>query len=235
MKITLITTTYNSSATITSCIHSVSIQNYTNIEYLVIDGKSKDNTLEIINSTHNRISKIISEPDKGLYDALNKGIKLATGDYIGILHSDDIFKNKDTLGKVAAYLKEHKPDCLFADVEICDQESLSKVKRRYSAKNFSPQLFKFGMMPPHPSVYIKREIFQKFGYYLTDYKIAADYEFLVRLLWKNKISYKYFPQTIVKMRDGGISNQKTLKNRRLITRNSKWPAKIMAFIQIGFY
>jgi glycosyltransferase involved in cell wall biosynthesis len=218
MKISIISSTYNSSQTIITCVNSIFKQSYINIEHLIIDGASIDNTINIINSIPNRVSKIISEPDNGLYDAINKGIKIATGDYIGILNSDDFFKSEDTIEHVAKYLNKYQPDCLFGDVEIVDQHDLTKIKRKYSAKNFTPSLFKYGIMPPHPSVYIKRELFDKFGLYKLNYKIAADFELLVRFLWKEKITYKYMPETIVTMRDGGMSNQGFFKSKRLITK-----------------
>ncbi|MFW5803802.1 MAG: glycosyltransferase family 2 protein [bacterium] len=217
--ISLITASYNADSYIEDSINSVIRQNGSkNIEYIIKDGNSTDKTVDIIKSYKNKVNKTIVTGDNGLYDALNTGIEVAQGDYIGILNSDDFLKNPNTLMNVESYLTKFKPDCLIGDVEIVDQVNTSKIKRRYSAKSWTPSLFKYGIMPPHPAVYLKRELFEKYGYYKLDYKIAADFELLVRFLWKYKISYKYIPETIVTMRHGGMSNQGFFKSKRLITK-----------------
>jgi glycosyltransferase involved in cell wall biosynthesis len=217
--ISIITASYNAEKYINDCISSILQQrNKSQFEYIIKDGNSSDSTIKVISQFQDSIQKVISNMDFGLYDALNQGIKEAKGNYIGILNADDILKQPTTLSNIEVYLQKHSPDCLLGDVEIVDQNNLQKVRRKYSAKNWSPSLFKYGIMPPHPAVYIKRELFEKYGYYKLDYKIAADYELLVRFLWKHKVSYAYLPETVVTMRDGGISNQGFFKSKRLITK-----------------
>lgn len=217
--ISLITASFNSERYINHCISSVLEQKaISEFEYIIKDGGSTDNTIKVISQFQDKIDKAYSEKDNGLYDALNKGIQKSKGEYIGILNSDDFFKHPFILQKISDYLQKYSPDCLLGDVEIVDQNNLKKVRRKYSANKWSPTLFKYGIMPPHPAVYIKRELFEKYGYYKLDYKIAADYELLVRFLWKHKVSYAYLPETIVTMRDGGISNQGFFKSKRLITK-----------------
>jgi len=217
--ISIITASFNSERYINDCISSILEQKVkSEFEYIIKDGGSSDGTINIVSHFQDSIDKVISKKDYGLYDALNQGIKEANGEYIGILNSDDLFKHPSILQKISDYLQKYSPDCLLGDVEIVDQNNLKKIKRKYSAKNWSPSLFKYGIMPPHPAVYIKRELFEKYGYYKLDYKIAADFELLVRFLWKYKVSYVYMPETIVTMRDGGISNQGFFKSKRLITK-----------------
>jgi glycosyltransferase involved in cell wall biosynthesis len=203
MKISIITATYNSSAYISDCVNSVNNQTYSNIEHIIIDGASKDNTLEIINSIPNRVTKIVSEPDKGIYDAMNKGIKLATGDVIGILNSDDFFTSDDAIQYVVDTFNKNDIDALYGDVHFVNPDDLSKIVRYYSSAIFKPSLFRFGFMPAHPSFYMKRDCYEKHGLYSLDYKIASDYDLLIRYLHKEKIKYKYINKDFVTMRTGG--------------------------------
>ena len=182
MKISIITVTYNSTATIAMCIASVQKQSYHNIEHIIIDGASKDNTVTIINSMPNRVTKIISEPDLGIYDAMNKGINLASGEIIGILNSDDFFTSEDVVKKIAAAFKSNTIDVVNGDVCFVNPGNLKKVVRYYSSKMFKPSLFRFGFMPAHPGFYVRRKCYEELGLYKTDYKIAADYELLIRYL-----------------------------------------------------
>jgi glycosyltransferase involved in cell wall biosynthesis len=207
MKITIITTTYNSSAFIADCLKSVNNQTYNNIEHIIIDGASKDNTLEIIKNVPSRIVKIVSEPDKGIYDAMNKGIKLATGDVIGILNSDDFFTSDNVIQSVVDTFHNNNIDALYGDVHFVDPDDLNKCVRYYSSAVFKPTLFRFGFMPAHPSFYMKRECYEKFGLFALDYKIASDYDLLIRYLYKEKIKYKYLKKDFVTMRTGGISTE----------------------------
>jgi len=206
-KISIITVSYNSYGTIADTINSVLAQTYPDIEYIVIDGASSDRTKDIVTSFGQRISRFISEPDKGLYDAINKGIRLATGDIIGILNSDDFFCNNTVIEKVVESFRENEIDAVFGDVQFVDTVTTSKVVRYYSSKHFKTTRFRFGFMPAHSSFYVKRELFEKLGYYKTDYKIAADYELLIRFLYINKIRYKYLEMPFVSMRMGGVSNK----------------------------
>jgi glycosyltransferase involved in cell wall biosynthesis len=203
MKISIITATYNSSAYISDCVNSVNNQTSSNIEHIIIDGASKDNTLEIINSIPNRVTKIVSEPDKGIYDAMNKGIKLATGDVIGILNSDDFFTSDDAIQYVVDTFNKNDIDALYGDVHFVNPDDLSKIVRYYSSAIFKPSLFRFGFMPAHPSFYMKRDCYEKHGLYSLDYKIASDYDLLIRYLHKEKIKYKYINKDFVTMRTGG--------------------------------
>jgi glycosyltransferase involved in cell wall biosynthesis len=212
MKITIITATFNSAATIAGCIASVHAQTYSNIEHIVVDGASGDRTIEIINSMPNRVSKIVSEPDRGIYDAMNKGIQLATGDVIGILNSDDFFTSKEVLSKIVSAFQTHPVDGVYGDVCFVMPEKLNKVIRYYSAAMFRPFLFQFGFMPPHPSFYVRRNYFEKLGLYQTDYKIAADYELLIRYLKVSQLKTHYLNFCVVTMRKGGDSSRSLKSN-----------------------
>jgi glycosyltransferase len=218
MKITLITATYNSERFLQQCIQSIANQSYTNIEHIVVDGGSTDNTIEIIKENENTIAKWISEPDRGMYDAINKGIKMATGDVIGILNSDDMLVNKDVIAKIVKTFIEKGVDSVYGDLEYVDQEYTNRVFRVWKGKTYNRNLFKMGWMPGHPTFYIKRELIEKHGKYENHFYTAADYEFMARYLYKHQISSYYLPEMIVKMRTGGASNrnlnQRLRANRR---------------------
>ena len=206
MKVSIITVSYNSVSTISDTINSVLSQTYSDIEYIIIDGHSTDGTIELINSFGDRISKFISEPDKGMYDAINKGIKISSGDIIGILHSDDFFYDNLVIEKIAKEFEDTNIDAVYGDVLFVSPVDTSKIVRYYSSRLFNSEKFKFGYMPAHPSFYVKRELYDKLGYYKTDYKIAADFELLIRFIHINKINHKYIEMPFVKMRTGGVSN-----------------------------
>ncbi|MBA7579773.1 PGL/p-HBAD biosynthesis glycosyltransferase [subsurface metagenome] len=212
MKISLITATYNSSSTIAGCIASVNNQTYPNIEHIIIDGRSNDNTIEIIKSNPNRVSKIISEPDKGIYDAMNKGIKLATGDIIGILNSDDFFTSDEMIEKIVSVFKTKNIDGVYGDICFVNPENLNKVVRYYSSAWFNPSLFRFGFMPAHPSFYVLRKCYENLGLYKTNFKIASDYELLIRYLKVNKLKTQYLDFCVVTMRTGGSSTRNLKSN-----------------------
>lgn len=212
MKISIITATYNSASTIAGCIKSVNKQTFQNIEHIIIDGASKDNTIEIINSIPNRVSKIISEPDNGIYDAMNKGIKLATGDVIGMLNSDDFFTSDDVIEKIVSSFNSNSIEGVYGDICFVKPTDLNKVVRYYSAKWFKTSLFRFGFMPPHPSFYVRRNFHEKLGLYKSDYKIAADYELLIRFLKVNKLKTSYLNFCVVTMRTGGDSTRNIKSN-----------------------
>jgi glycosyltransferase involved in cell wall biosynthesis len=220
LTVSLITASFNSEKYLTDAINSVASQSYNNIEYIIVDGASVDRTLDIINSNKNIITKFISEPDMGFYDAINKGIKMASGEIIGILNSDDFFYDEHVVEKVVDAFKENNVDALFGDVTFVKANEPSRVVRYYSSKRFYPGKFKFGYMPAHPSFYAKRELFEKFGYYMTDYKIAADYELLIRFLYIYKVSYRYIEMPFVIMRTGGASN-KTIYSNYLLNKEIK--------------
>jgi len=212
MKISIITATYNSANTIAECIASVHKQTHQTIEHIIVDGASKDSTLAIINSMPSRVAKIVSEPDKGIYDAMNKGIKLATGDVIGILNSDDFFSSDDVIEKIVSAFKNNDVDGVYGDICFVKPSDLNRVVRYYSAKWFKPSLFRFGFMPPHPSFYVRKECYQKLGLYKIDYKIAADYELLIRYLKVHQLKTRYLNFCVVTMRTGGDSTRNLKSN-----------------------
>jgi glycosyltransferase involved in cell wall biosynthesis len=211
-KVSIITVSYNSIRTISDTVKSVFSQTWPNIEYIIIDGSSTDGTVDFINSFSTGISRFISEPDLGIYDAINKGIKLATGDIVGILHSDDFFYNNNVIEKVAETFRLNEVDAVLGDAQFVDPENISRTVRYYSSKNFKPGKFKFGFMPAHPGFYVRRELFEKLGYYKVDYTIAADFELLMRFLLINKVEYKYLEMPFLIMRRGGVSNKSLLSN-----------------------
>lgn len=214
MKISLITVTYNSGATLRDTIQSVLAQTYTNVEYIVVDGLSKDNTMDIVREYEPQFEgrmKWISEKDKGLYDAMNKGVRMATGDVVGILNSDDFFTANDVLEKVAAGFDE-QTDAVYGDLHYVHPDDLQHSVRYYSSKIFKRNLMRMGFIPAHPTFYCRRECFDKFGYYKTDYKIAADFDLLLRFIYVNRIRIKYLPMDMVTMRTGGASTN-GLKSR----------------------
>ena len=203
MKISIITVCFNSSKTIEKTFQSVLNQKYNNIEHIVIDGGSSDSTLKIIKKYKKNVSKFISEPDKGLYDAMNKGIKLATGDIVGILNSDDIYSDSKVLHNIAKFHKQNNIEVSFGNV--LQITNLGKITRKYSGKNWSPEKLKIGYMPPHPSLFFKRELFEEYGNYHLDFISGADYELIVRFFLKNNVSWKFSNITTTKMLIGGIS------------------------------
>lgn len=217
-KISIITATYNSAATIASTINSVLAQTYKDIEYIVVDGASKDNTVDIVRSYEDRFQgklKLVSEPDRGIYDAMNKGVRMATGDVVGILNSDDFYTSPTILEAVANNIDG--VDAVFGDIHFVADDDLNTCVRYYSSKIFRPWILRFGIMPAHPSFYCRREVYEQNGGYSLDYKIASDFDMMVRLFHKARISYRYLPLDFVTMRLGGISTTST-KNRLLITR-----------------
>lgn len=204
MKISIITVCYNSEATIERTIRSVLNQDYCNVEYIIIDGLSSDRTLEIINKFSHGISKIVSEKDQGIYDAMNKGIDLASGDLIGILNSDDAFADKNILTNIASVFQNNKNvDAVIGDIAFVDD--CNKIVRFYSSKRWNPNKFVWGYMPAHPSFYCYRKLFFKYGKYRTDFEIASDYELMIRFFRVNSIKYLYMPIKFVNMRLGGKS------------------------------
>lgn len=206
MRISLITICFNRKATISKTIKSVLSQDYNNIEYIIIDGNSTDSTKEIIQSFGDKISKFVSEPDKGLYHALNKGLQLATGDVIGLMHSDDEFYDTEVVSQiVAAFHKNPNSKGVYGNgIYVTNDDKQSLVRNRISG-DFSIEKIKSGWVPLHTTVYLKRELFEKYGYYNLDYKIASDTELLLRYLFQQKIETTYLNIYFVKMRMGGLS------------------------------
>ena len=186
-------------------------QDYEEVEYIIIDGQSTDNTDKIIKSYCNRISKYLREKDSGIYDAMNKGIQHATGDIIGFLNSDDLYARDNILSKVIQIFKENNIDSCYGDLVYVDVKNKNKVIRYWKSSCFKRRKFHFGWMPPHPTFFVKKKIYHKYGLFNTDFNIASDYELMLRFLFKNGISTHYIPDVLVKMRIGGVSN-KNLKN-----------------------
>jgi len=211
MKVSIITSVYNNKDKISQAIESVLNQSYNDIEYIIIDGASTDGTKDIIESYGNKISKFISESDEGVYDGLNKGIYLATGDVIGFLHSDDFYPHNQVIEMVMKYFKENDCDGVYGDLLYVDKENIQKVIRRWKSGRFQYEKLKRGWMPPHPAFFIKKEIYEKFGVFDTSFKISADYDFMLKILSKKNIKICYLPYVLYIMRIGGVSN-KSLKN-----------------------
>jgi len=203
LKISIITVCFNSSKTIEKTFQSILNQTYNEIEYIVIDGGSTDSTLDIIKKYKKNIASFVSEPDRGLYDAMNKGIKLATGDIVGILNSDDIYTDEKVLENVARFHQNNNVEVSLGN--IIQLTNYGKLVRTYSAKKWIPEKLKIGFMPPHPSLFFKRELFDKYGYYHLDFVSGADYELIVRFFLKNNVLWKYSNITTTSMLIGGIS------------------------------
>ncbi|MCS2150045.1 glycosyltransferase family 2 protein [Scandinavium manionii] len=207
MKISIITATYNSEATLRDTLRSLETQTYSDIEYIIIDGASKDKTLTLVDANCTRVSKVISESDKGIYDALNKGISLATGDVIGFLHSDDLLASDMVISDIANTFSTTDCDAVYGDLEYVMKDDTNKRVRLWESGVFDRKKMHFGWMPPHPSFYMKRSCYEKFGNFSLEYRISADYDSIVRFILKHQISVAYIPKVLVKMRVGGISNR----------------------------
>lgn len=220
MKISIITVVHNGEKYIEDCIKSVLGQTYPNIEYIVVDGNSKDRTLEIIDRYRDRISTIISEPDRGIYDAMNKGISAARGDVIGFLNADDVYTRNDVLESVARNFKQSDIDALYGDVVYVAPENMEKPVRYYSSKGFTPNLFSYGFMPAHPTFYAKRSLYGKYGLFKPDYRIAADFELVMRFMLRGNLKTAYLQMPFVKMRTGG-SSTKNFKSNIIINQEIK--------------
>lgn len=188
------------------------MQEYEDVEYIIVDGGSTDDTLSVIRKYRHKIDHFVSEKDEGLYYAINKGIALATGDIIGILHADDFYLGDEVLSKIAATFKNENADAVYADLYYVDKDDTDKIVRKWKSGKYSHGKFLWGWMPPHPTFFVKKEVYQKYGTFNTTLRSAADYELMLRFIHKNKIKLIYLPQFIVKMRTGGQSNA-SVKNR----------------------
>ena len=205
IRVSLITVTYNAESTIERCIQSVIAQNYQNIEYIVIDGASTDSTLQIINRYAQNIKIIISEPDKGMYDALNKGIKLATGNITGILNADDYFASDDILADVATAFMRSNTDILYGNLDFVDLNET--IIRKWRTRAYNKGDFDWGWMPAHPTFYCRRSLFKSLGFYSLEHGTAADYELMLRFMHKTKVNVYFLNKVMVKMQCGGMSNK----------------------------
>ena len=214
MKVSIITVTYNSEKYLADCIASVRRQTYSNIEHIIVDGKSTDGTLKIIQKNSGSLAHWISETDHGMYDAINKGIKMATGDIIGVLNSDDMLASADVIMDIVACFDEKRVDSVYGDLVYVDPSNPKKVMRYWKGLSYKRSRFNYGWMPAHPTFYIRRELIEKFGGYENHYFTAADYEFMARYLYRHKISSCYLSKMIVKMRNGGASNSNIYRRLR---------------------
>ena len=247
MKVSIITVVYNRVDVIRDTIESVLNQTYKNIEYIIIDGASTDATMDVVNEYKDKISKIISEPDKGLYDAINKGLALAIGDVIGILNSDDFYIDEFVIEKIVNEFKEKKCDSLYADLLYVKPENLNKTVRYYDSSKCGVENFKYALYPAHPTFFVKKWVYEEYGLFKTDYKIGADFDIIARFLYTNKISYSYIKEPIIKMRIGGVSTSfssiwiNSLEQLRVCKENGiktnifkifmKYPIKLLGMIK----
>lgn len=205
MTISIITVVWNNKDTIRDAINSVLSQTYKNIEYIIVDGASTDGTVEVVQSYGAKISKFVSEPDRGLYDAMNKGIALATGDVVGILNSDDFYIDEHVIEKVVKEFDEKQVDSVYADLVYVKPENIENVVRYYDSSTCTPENFRYALYPAHPTFFVKRWAYEKYGVFKTDYKIGADFDIMSRFLYTQKISYSYLQEPLIKMRIGGVS------------------------------
>ncbi len=210
LKVSIITVSYNSLLTIRDCIESVSRQSYQYVEHIIIDGGSTDGTIGIVKSYGNKINKFISEPDRGIYDAMNKGIKLASGEIIGILNSDDFYSNNSIVSTVAKAMNDVKIDACYGDLIYVDRYSTNQVIRYWRSCEYKKGLFAKGWMPPHPTFFVKRWVYEKYGVFDLSLPVVADHEILLRFMHQHKIKTCYIPQVLVKMRLGGVTNNSIL-------------------------
>ena len=245
--VSIITVCFNSDSTVENTIDSVLYQIYPNIEYIIIDGESTDNTIDIVKKYQDEISIFLSEPDNGIYDAMNKGISLATGDIVGILNSDDFYIDEFAIEKVIKEFNEKGVDSVYADLVFANPKNLEKTVRYYDSSQFNPSRFAYGWMPAHPTFFVKKEAYDKYGAFRTDLKIGADFDILVRFLYTHGISYSYMREVLVKMRVGGVSTSfssiwiNTLEQLQVCKDNgidtnifkilSKYPTKLLGFFK----
>ena len=229
MKISVITATYNAGATLADCLRSVAAQTHPDVEHWVIDGGSTDGSQAIVEAHRDRLAGFVSEPDRGIYDALNKGIRHASGDAIGFLHADDVYGSDDVLAAVAEAFGDPDVDAVYGDLTYVDRDDVSKVIRYWKAGACSKERLARGWMPPHPTFYVRRSAYERYGGFDTRYRIAADYDSIVRLLFVAGLRTAYIPRVLVRMRLGGISN----RSLRTITRKSREDLEIMRRHRLG--
>jgi glycosyltransferase involved in cell wall biosynthesis len=205
MKISIITVAFNAAPTIDATINSVLAQTHPDIEYIVIDGGSTDGTQACVGRHVARIAHFVSERDHGIYDAMNKGIRLATGNLIGVLNADDVYADNKVLQRVVRAIEEDNLDAVYGDVAFFSPERPTVTTRRYSSRFFCPRSLAWGWMPAHPTLFLRRELFERYGNYRTDFRIAGDYEFIARIFKDDSLRYRYMPEVLVRMSTGGVS------------------------------
>lgn len=212
LLVSIVTAVLDGEAHLADAIQSIRDQNYPHIEHIIVDGGSRDGTISIIQANADGIAKWISEPDQGIYDAMNKGIRMATGTIVGTLNADDFYPRPDIIADVVQTFTQTKTDALFADLLVVDRADPHKVVRYYDSSDFHPGRFCQGWMPPHPTFFTLLEHYQRFGLYRTDYRIAADYELLTRFLARHGLAYSRIPKVLVHMRSGGVSSRNLKSN-----------------------
>lgn len=247
MKFSVITACYNSATTIADTIRTVASQNYREVEHIFVDGGSTDGTLDIIEAARGPNSKLIPGPDKGIYDALNKGLAASTGDLVGFLHADDMYADESVISRIVDEFRSDSLDAVYGDVAFVRRDDIGRIVRVYDSGRFRPSRIAWGWMPAHPALFLSRRIFERFGGFKTDYRIAADFEFVARIFSAPGFKYRYLPQVLIKMRMGGIStkgwrstltlNKEVLRacrengiNTNYLKILSKYPAKALEFL-----
>jgi len=206
-KVSLITASWNSAATIGDTLRSVADQTYPDIEHIVVDGGSKDDTMAVVEREGRRVARAVSEPDNGIYDAYNKGLRLATGEVIGFINSDDFYCSDNIIAQVAEAFADPELEAVYADLVYVDQANTSKVLRHWRGRNLTDRLLRRGFVPAHPTLFLRRSAYDKVGDYNLSYRLAADHEFMLRLLYKHKVKARYIPRIWVRMRVGGATGQ----------------------------
>lgn len=248
MKISVITVCYNSAETIADALHSVANQTWPDVEHIVIDGASTDGTQAVIARHGDKVAQVVSEADAGIYDAMNKGLRLASGEVIAFLNADDVYAHVRVLERAAECMAKEGLDALYGDTEFVRPDDLRKPTRRYRSERFRPSRIAWGWMPAHPALFLRRQVFERYGGFRVDYRIAGDFELIARIFHKDKLSYKYVPEVLVRMRTGGVSTR-GLRSIFLLNREvlrackengirsnwlmilSKYPAKLIEFLR----
>ena len=246
MRVSIITVCFNSARTIADTLQSVVDQTHADVEHVIVDGGSSDGTVRIAQNLGRKGRVVLSESDKGIYDAMNKGLRLATGEVIGFLNADDMYASSEVLSKVDMLMQRDELDALYGDTEFVRPDRLDKPVRRYRSERFKPSRIAWGWMPAHPALFLKRSLFERYGNFHTDYRIAGDFELVARIFRSGNLSYAYIPEVLVRMRTGGIStsglrntlllNQEVLRACRENAINSNWikilskyPLKLIEF------
>lgn len=247
MRITIVTVCYNAERTIGETLESVATQSHQDVENIVIDGASTDKTLKIVERYTGTLAHVLSEPDHGVYDAMNKGLARASGEVVGFLNADDVYADKNVLSRVVDIMERESLDALFGDVEFFRPEDPTRTVRRYRSARFSPDQIALGWMPAHPALFLRRRVYERYGIFRTDYRIAGDFEYCARIFHSNTLVYRSLPETLVRMRTGGIStsgwrntvllNREVLRACRengidtnILKIFSKYPAKLLEFL-----
>lgn len=247
MKVTVITVCFNAEQTIGDTLASIAEQNWGDVESLVIDGASTDNTRRIVEQYVGRRTAMRSEPDHGVYDAMNKGVAAASGDVIGFLNADDVYAGPAVLSRVMTIMEDEGLDALLGDVEFFKPENPARTVRRYRSARFTPGRIAWGWMPAHPALFLRRHVYDRFGLFRTDYRIAGDFEYCARIFHDKRLAYRSLPETLVRMRVGGLStggwrstvllNREVLRacrengiNTNIFKISSKYPAKLLEFL-----